>query len=92
MIHIAITINKDFILPASVMLTSLLENNNKNKIHVHILTDTKSFHLNLLKRTISKYNNSYLELNQKDFENYLIDKFKNENNINTIVNYNSNFI
>ncbi|MBK6274553.1 MAG: glycosyltransferase family 8 protein [Chitinophagales bacterium] len=59
MIHIAITINKDFILPASVMLTSLLENNNKNKIHVHILTDTKSFHLNLLKRTISKYNNSY---------------------------------
>ena len=40
----------------------------------------------------SKYNNSYLELNQKDFENYLIDKFKNENNINTIVNYNSNFI
>ena len=47
-----------------------------------------------LKNTIqfSEYNNDYLKSNQKDFENYLINKFKNENIVNTIINYNSNFI
>ncbi len=40
----------------------------------------------------SKYNNQYLESNQKDFEKYLINKFKNSSNINEIINYNSNFI
>ncbi len=59
MIHIAITINKDYILPACVMLTSLFENNKKNKIHVHVLTDTNSIKLKLLKRTISKYSGTY---------------------------------
>ncbi|MDD2895712.1 MAG: diguanylate cyclase [Aliarcobacter sp.] len=40
----------------------------------------------------SKYNNQYLESNQVDFEKYLLTKFKNKNNINEVVNYNSNFI
>lgn len=40
----------------------------------------------------SIYNNQYLESNQKDFENYLITKFKDKNNLNEIINYNSNLI
>lgn len=59
MFHIAITINEDFILPACVMLTSLLENNKHHKIHVHILTDSKSAKLFLLRRTLKKYDCQY---------------------------------
>ncbi|MFN8282849.1 MAG: glycosyltransferase family 8 protein [Chitinophagales bacterium] len=55
MIHIAITINEDFIIPACVMLTSLLENNSKNPVHVHVLTNSKSYKLQLLKRTLKRY-------------------------------------
>lgn len=59
MIHIAITINEDFIIPACVMLTSLLENNKKNQIHVHVLTNSKSYKLQLLKRTLKRYQCNY---------------------------------
>lgn len=55
MIHIAITINEDFILPACVMLTSLLENNTKNQLHIHVLTNSKSYKLQLIKRTLKRY-------------------------------------
>ena len=40
----------------------------------------------------SKYNNQYLESNQKEFEKYLITRFKNSSNLNQVINYNSNFI
>ena len=59
MIQIAITINEDFIIPACVMLTSLFENNTNNQFHVHILTDKKSYKLQLLKRTLKRYKSGY---------------------------------
>lgn len=37
-IHVALCADEGFALPMGVCLTSLLENNKKNKIHVHILT------------------------------------------------------
>lgn len=40
----------------------------------------------------STYNNEYLKSNQIDFEKYLLTKFKDKNNVNEIINYNSNFI
>jgi len=40
----------------------------------------------------SKYRNDFLQKNKEDFENYLIKKFKNKNTVDSIVNYNSNFI
>ena len=40
----------------------------------------------------SKYSNDYLNLNKKEFENYLIERFDNSNSINTIINFNSKLI
>lgn len=59
MIHIAITLNEEYIIPACVMLTSLLENNKENSIHIHVLTNTNSYKLHLLKRTLKRYNCEY---------------------------------
>ena len=79
-----------------------MTNNNQKYIYENFREGSQTLsELNLsaiiyltLKNTIqfSEYNNDYLKSNQKDFENYLIDKFKNEKNVNTIINYNSNLI
>ena len=79
-----------------------MENNNPEYIYENFREGSQTLtELNLsailyltLKDTIqfSEYNNNYLKSNQKDLENYLITKFKNETNVNTIINYNSNFI
>ena len=79
-----------------------MKNNNPEYIYENFREGSQTLsELNLsailyltLENTIqfSEYNNNYLKSNQKDFENYLINKFKNENIVNTIINYNSNFI
>ncbi len=79
-----------------------MKNNNPEYIYENFREGSQTLsELNLsailyltLENTIqfSEYNNNYLKSNQKDFENYLINKFKNENVVNTIINYNSNFI
>lgn len=40
----------------------------------------------------SQYSNEYLKLNKDTFETYLIENFKDSNNINTIINFNSKFL
>lgn len=40
----------------------------------------------------SQYDNEYLNANKKEFESFLIEKFKSVNNINTIINFNSKFV
>ena len=40
----------------------------------------------------SQYDNEYLNANKKEFESFLIEKFKSINNINTIINFNSKFV
>ena len=50
-------------------------------------------YLNLKNKVIfSQYGNEYLNSNKKDFENYLIEKFKNSNSVNSVVNFNSKLI
>ena len=50
-------------------------------------------YLNLKNKVIfSQYGNDYLNSNKKDFENYLIEKFKNSNSVNSVVNFNSKLI
>ena len=50
-------------------------------------------YLNLKNKVIfSQYGNEYLNSNKKEFENYLIEKFKDSNSVNTIINFNSKLI
>ena len=58
-IHIAITLNEKYLIPACVMLTSLQENNPQHTFHVHISTDYNSIKLSLLKSVIRRYGNSF---------------------------------
>ncbi len=58
-IHIAITLNEKYLIPACVMLTSLLENNPSNRFHIHIITDFNSIKLSLLKWVIGKYHSTH---------------------------------
>ncbi|MBK9329832.1 MAG: hypothetical protein IPM95_11145 [Sphingobacteriales bacterium] len=58
-IHIAITLNEKYLIPACVMLTSLQENNPQQTFQIHIITDFKSIKLSLLKSVIRRYGNSF---------------------------------
>ena len=50
-------------------------------------------YVNLKNKVIfSRYSNDYLNTHKNDFENFLTEKFKDENNLNGIVNYNSKLI
>lgn len=50
-------------------------------------------YLNLKNKVLfSRYTNEYLEVDKKDFENFLIEKFKDNDDLKTIVNYNSHLI
>lgn len=57
---------------------------NKNKQYIYVNNKNK-----LLS---SQYSNEYLKANKKDFENFLIEKFKNSDTVNTIINYNSKLL
>lgn len=50
-------------------------------------------YLNLKNKVIySRYSNEYLNNHKNEFENFLVEKFKNDTNLNSIVNYNSKLI
>ena len=50
-------------------------------------------YLNLKNKVIySRYSNEYLNNHKNEFENFLAEKFKNDTNLNSIVNYNSKLI
>jgi lipopolysaccharide biosynthesis glycosyltransferase len=65
-IHIAITLNKMYLIPACVMLVSLFENNPLNSFHIHIITDFNSGRSSLLHYTIKKYKNTFTHYTLSD--------------------------
>ena len=79
-----------------------MKNKNKNYIYENFREGSQTLleinldsimYLNFKNKVIfSRYSNEYLNSHKNDFENFLIEKFKNETNINGIVNYNTKLI
>lgn len=79
-----------------------MKNKNKNYIYENFREGSQTLleinldsimYLNFKNKVIfSRYSNEYLNSHKNDFENFLIEKFKNETNMNGIVNYNSKLI
>lgn len=79
-----------------------MKNRNKNYIYENFREGSQTLteinldsimYVNLKNKVLySKYINEYLTSNKKEYESYLIEKFKNSNSVNTIVNFNSKFI
>jgi diguanylate cyclase (GGDEF)-like protein len=79
-----------------------MKNKNKNYIYENFREGSQTLleinldsimYLNSKNKVIfSRYSNEYLNSHKNDFENFLVEKFKNETSINGIVNYNTKLI
>ena len=79
-----------------------IQNENKEYIYDNFRKGTKTLkklnidsiiYLNLEDKVVySEYDNDLLKLEQSDFENYIITKFRDYKVVNTLFNYNSNLI
>jgi diguanylate cyclase (GGDEF)-like protein len=79
-----------------------IKNKNKEYIYVNFREGTQTLknlnidgiiYLNLKDEVIfSTYNNNYLDSNKNEFEKFLILNFKEKDNLNSIINFNSNFL
>lgn len=75
MIHVACAADNKYVQHAGVMMTSLFENNKKNKIHIHFFSaEFDTSNINKLQEIAKNYNQtfSFYALNDKDFQDCYI--------------------